>query len=609
MGEKTGFDKPTLEQIAAKSGVATDHLRALGWTEGFYKCEKKDGTTYMVEGCRVPYYRQAEKGEKGAIELEGCDWPAMETFAKIRASLEGAPKYVSERCGVSLQLYGEWLLDEYRARPRPSLIFVEGETDFAALRSQDLPVVGIPGTGAVETVLRAEHVQGFERLYLIREPGNSDPAKGDSGLKFCQHFAKHLPTLGRTVPVRVIELPEKDPAAMLRARGAEGFLPAFNEAAKAGVSLNTIPMPTAGEIKRLLQWGDKVKMKPIKYLMHPLLPAGKLTLVCGKAGLGKSFFLMALSAAITRGKVLENCDAERSDLGSGRVLVFSGEDELEDTLAPRLMVCGGDLSKLVVYNTRENRVTFADLEHLRKVVEAVRPSMIFFDPISRFWPPGAGSMNDQDVVAPILEPICDLGIPYGSAVVLVGWSSKGGKDSALDAVFGSVVWSGSARSVLTVMPAEDNRPGVRLAIISQAKVTNAANAASLIYQITGDMFELSPQQVDELSKEEIEAVRRAGSFRWLGTVDVTADQAATGKTNTGVGSLRQAVQVLEKLFRGRGDVGVPAAKAVEVVDGVKSMSYFYGAKIELRLTERPGPGGPLLFAPSKAEEEEQVMMW
>ncbi len=607
MGKKPGFDEPTLEQIAAKSGVTVGHLRSLGWSEGTGECEGKKGM-YTVTGCRVPYYRRVAEGEEGSVKLDGVAWPVIETFAKVRASLEGDPKYVAEKRGVPLQLYGEWLLDGYRARPKPSLIFVEGETDTAALTFQGLPVAGIPGTGAVEAVLRADHLEGFDRLFLIREPGNEDPKKGDSGLKFCQNFAKHLPVIGWNGPVKVIELPEKDPAAMLKARGQEGFLPAFREAAKSGVSLNKIFQDE--EIKGLIQWGDKVKMRPVRYLMYPALPAGKLTLWCGSAGLGKSFSMMALAAAITRGEVLENCDPERSELGDGRVLVFSGEDELDDTLAPRLTVCGGDLSKLAVYDTHKHRVTFADIEHLRKVVDAIRPSLIFFDPISRFWPGGV-SQNDQDTVAPLLEPICDLGAPYGAAVVLVGWSSKGKKDSALDAVFGSVVFSGSARSVWTITPADDDAqsPGVRRAIVAHAKCNHAAMAASIKYEITGDPYGLSPVQKEAMSLEEVEAVNRAGSFRWLGTVDVTADQAVTGKSRgNGVGTLGRAVQVMGELFQGREGVEIPVAEVIEAVNSAKCIDHYWAARMELQLQERKGPGGQLLFMPSEGQEQEQKEM-
>jgi hypothetical protein len=255
-------------------------------------------------------------------------------------------------------------------------------------------------------------------------------------------------------------------------------------------------------------------------------------------------------------------------------------------------------------------VTFADIDHLRKVVETIRPSLIFFDPISRFWPAGV-SQNDQDTVAPLLEPICDLGAPYGAAVVLVGWSSKGKKDSALDAVFGSVVFSGSARSVWTITPAEDDAqsPGVRRAIVAHAKCNHAAEAQSIKYEINGDPYGLSPVQKAAMSSEEVEAVNRAGSFRWLGTVDVTADQAVTGKSRgNGAGTLSRAVQVMGELFQGREGVELPAAKVVDAVNQAGCMEHYTIARMELQIQERKGPGGPLLSLPSK-EQKQRDMPW
>ena len=589
MGKKDGFDEPTLEQMAEKSGVSVEHLELMGWQFGVAECERRDGSKYAVTGCRVPYYKHACEGEESK-SLNGVQ--VVETFAKIRASLDGDPKYLHEKPG-SPGLYGEWLLDGYRARKEPVLIFVEGETDPVACVSQRLPAVGVPGVDLVSKVVKAEHLEGFERLFIIREPG-------DSGLKFCQNFAKHLPLIGWTGPVRVVELPEKDPAAMLKALGPVDFLPAFREAVKAGYGLDKVSQ--SEEINSLIQWGDKIEMQPVRYLMYPWLPiggGGKLTLLCGEAGLGKSYTMMAISAKVSKGEVMEGCDPERSEPGEGRVLVFSGEDQLEETLAPRLTVCGGDRSKMAVYNTRKRRVTFEDIDHLKKVVVQVKPSLIFFDPISRFWPAGV-SMNDQDTVAPLLEPICELGAGYGAAVVLVGWSPKGDKSNAMASVFGSVAWSGSARSVLIVSAADDDDPtgGTRRGLISQAKANHAAVGRSIKYEIGQERVEL-PAGVQEDSIEA-EAIRRAGSFRWLGIVNVTADQAVSGRSS-GARRLAQTASVLRTVLEGRD--GVPVN---EVFEALKvSHDVYWDARMEVGVIEKKGPGCQLLFLPGENQQEDQ----
>ena len=187
--DKGGYDKPTLRQLAKKSGVTVKHLRALGWTEGEGEIERKNSSTFRVTGVRIPYYRQAEESEEGATEFASGVW-LVETLAKVRASLEGDPKYLQERPGPPA-LYGEWLLDDFRKRENPFLVLVEGETDTAAQLSQDLPANGIPGVDTVSKVLRADHLEGFKRLFIVREPGIG-------GETFCANLAKHLPSLGWT---------------------------------------------------------------------------------------------------------------------------------------------------------------------------------------------------------------------------------------------------------------------------------------------------------------------------------------------------------------------------------------------------------------------------
>jgi len=596
VSKKTGFDSPTLEQIAIKSGVTVDYLRFLGWSEGTGECEKRNGSTYTVTGCRVPYFRRAFEGEEGSKELKGVEWRVIETFAKIRTSLEGDPKYVHERPGTP-GLYGEWLLDKYRAKPKPVLIFGEGETCTAAATSQGLPFAGVPGVDLVAKVVKAEHIAGFERLFLVREPGSA-------GLKFCQNFAAHLPSIGWTGPVGVIELP-KDSAELLRDKGSEGFLPAFRMATKAGVSLNRVSRDE--EIKGLIQWGTEIKMKPVRFLMDPLIPIGYLTMLVGEAGLGKSYSMAAIGSKITKGEVLDSCKAESSEPGEGRVLVFSGEDRPDETLAPRFLACGGDLAKLAVYRIKKQAITFKDIDQLTRIVDYVRPALIFFDPLSSFWPEGV-SMDKQETVKPLLQPLCDLGRRHNAGLVIVGWSPKGEVKSAMGMFFGSVAFRGTMRSGITVQPApdDDEANSVRRGYISHAKGNLAARGGSVKYEITGDMFKLSPGQLAIMSEEEIEAVRRAGSFNWLGAVDVTADQAATGKSGrNATGTLRQAVAVMRRLLEAQPD-GVPIGDVNTAMVKAGTMDHCWDARIELQVGERKGPGCQLLYLPADIDDDEQV---
>lgn len=570
----SGFDNPTLKQLAEKSGVTVEHLRSLGWTEGWYECERRDKKALRVQGCRVPYYRR--EGE--------------ESFAKIRASLEGAPKYLNERLGPAC-LYGEWMLDEYRQRENPVLVLEEGETDFAAFTSQDIPVAGIPGSGSVASVLTADHVKGFKILLIVREPG-------ESGEKFCKNLAKHLPSIGYKGLSTVVDLDGKDAAELLVETGPDRFKDAFRAACLAGTSLSKIALKTRAA--SLLIRGDQAVLKPTRYLMYPHVPIGYLTLWCGLPGMGKSYSTMMLAALLSRGKVMPVCDPERSELGTGRTLVFSADDTGDSVSIPRFIACGGDPKSILCYRQDMQRITTADLDLIREVVKEADPSLIIMDPYIQFVAEGASS-SQQEAVIESLRPLCDLAREYNAALIGVGWAPKHA-DSAVKQFAGSIAGAGKMRSGVTVLPFEGGGGnGVRRGVVSHAKTNYSVLGDSCGYEITADPADPHPDV--ELSPEALEIVRSHGTFRFTGKVASTADelaQQASGSVSD-KSSLRNAEEAIRSVLEGKGEVSsqalIDAQKASQIPWGV-----WLSARQSLGVTQRPDPeiqGAFLVGMPEK----------
>src|SRR5205807_366348 len=86
-----------------------------------------------------------------------------------------------------------------------------------------------------------------------------------------------------------------------------------------------------------------IKMEPISWLWNEWLAAGKLHILAGRAGTGKTTVALALAATITRGSIWP--DGTRYS-NPGNVLMWSGEDDAADTLVPRLVAMGADLSRI-----------------------------------------------------------------------------------------------------------------------------------------------------------------------------------------------------------------------------------------------------------------------
>ena len=117
--------------------------------------------------------------------------------------------------------------------------------------------------------------------------------------------------------------------------------------------------------------GTRFRPEPIRWLWPQWLARGKLQLLAGSAGTGKTTISVALAAAVTTGAAWP--DDGRSEVGD--VLFWSGEDGIADTLVPRFLAAGGDLSRLhfagEVTEGRRRR-TFDPAEDLPKLIAAVR---------------------------------------------------------------------------------------------------------------------------------------------------------------------------------------------------------------------------------------------
>jgi len=89
--------------------------------------------------------------------------------------------------------------------------------------------------------------------------------------------------------------------------------------------------------------GDTIKLRPISWLWPGWLAHGKLHILGGAPGTGKTTIALSFAATVTRGAVWPD---GLHHAGQGRVVIWSGEDDPADTLAPRLLAAGGDLSRI-----------------------------------------------------------------------------------------------------------------------------------------------------------------------------------------------------------------------------------------------------------------------
>lgn len=217
-----------------------------------------------------------------------------------------------------------------------------------------------------------------------------------------------------------------------------------------------------------LQCAASITPEAIHWLWNGWIAKGKLHIFAGAAGTGKTTIAIALAATISSGGNFP--DYSKCPVGS--VLIWSGEDSPADTLVPRLMAAGADLSKVhFVSNTTKNFEVSAfdpatDMQSLMiKAATIPDLALLIIDPIVNAV---AGDSHKNGEVRRALQPVVDFGEKLNCAVLGITHFSKGGQDrDPLERVTGSLAFGALARIVLATAKIIDGNNTKR--IVCRAK--------------------------------------------------------------------------------------------------------------------------------------------
>lgn len=230
------------------------------------------------------------------------------------------------------------------------------------------------------------------------------------------------------------------------------------------------------EKEELITLYSKVRSEPVRWLWYPYIACGKITLLQGDPGDGKSTMMIQLISEISKGG--KSPDGVSLGLAK-RVIYQCSEDGLADTIKPRLEKSGADCSNIAFINEEVYEGLTLDDERIRQAIIAFRPALVVIDPIQAYL----GSDSDLQMAGKARRLMRRLGMwatVYDCAIVLIGHLNKREGTKGLYRSLGSIDVVAAARSVLQVDRAEDD-PDIR--IVRQIKNSLAPAGGDIKFQI------------------------------------------------------------------------------------------------------------------------------
>ncbi|MEI6729750.1 MAG: AAA family ATPase [Pseudomonadota bacterium] len=221
-----------------------------------------------------------------------------------------------------------------------------------------------------------------------------------------------------------------------------------------------------------------IEIKPIEWLWHNRIACGKLTVIAGDPGLGKSQTTSAITATITTGGLWHDNDIPAP---LGNVIILSAEDDSADTIKPRLIAAGADINRCYVLSAVKikddagkigNR-SFNLTEDIERMQEAIVKlgdvKLLIIDPISAYLG-GTDSHNNSDMRG-LLLPLSDMAAKHNVAVILVTHLNKASNMNMIARVTGSMALIAAARSGYVVIK-DEQKPDIRYFIPIKNNIGN-----------------------------------------------------------------------------------------------------------------------------------------
>ena len=286
----------------------------------------------------------------------------------------------------------------------------------------------------------------------------------------------------------------------------------------------TIKVPETEELVPMLCYED-IEQTNVDWLWFPYIPFGKLTIIQGNPGEGKTYFAMMLTAACTNRKLFPNME----DIEPFNVIYQTAEDGMGDTIKPRLVEAGADLSRVMVIDDSEEVLTLSD-DRIEKAVRQNQVRLVIIDPVQAFI--GADvDMNRANEVRPVFRKLGMIAEKTGCAIVLIGHLNKSSGTQSTYRGLGSIDIMAAVRSLIFIGKVRKD-PTTRVLIHEKSSLAPPGETMAF-----------------KLGDEE--------GFRWVGAYEISADELLDGKEGKATETkLERGAKLIKELLADKKEISI-----------------------------------------------------
>ena len=271
---------------------------------------------------------------------------------------------------------------------------------------------------------------------------------------------------------------------------------------------------TEQKIKLKMIRMSEVQSQEIEWLWYPFIPYGKLTIIQGDPGDGKTTMVLNLAAKLSKGEAL---DENMKVTEPVNVIYQTAEDGLADTVKPRLELAGADCERIIVIDESDKSLSMVD-ERLEQAIVRTGARLLILDPIQAYLG-GGMDMNRANEARDMTKKLGALAEKTKCAIILIGHMNKASGNKAAYRGMGSIDFFAVARSVLLV-----------------GRVEGESNTRAVV-QIKNNLAAFGHPKAFALSED---------GFKWLGDYEITVDEVLGGITPK-ANKMEQAKQMLREL--------------------------------------------------------------